>query len=84
MANDAPFDFKTCKRDEATCLAAMQSLFSPNLDWSEVHCGLCGATGVVQHPKPAAAAQPAPAPAKVSAPATAPAAATPAAPGSAA
>ncbi|MCJ2039020.1 hypothetical protein MKK55_08640 [Methylobacterium sp. J-059] len=47
--------------DADTCRAGIVPLLAPGMDWSEVHCGRCGKTGIVRH----ADLLPVPAPAPV-------------------
>ncbi|WP_156648163.1 hypothetical protein [Methylobacterium sp. Leaf88] len=57
------FSFDGCDTADA-CRAGIRPLLAPGMDWSEVHCGRCGKTGIVSHADlvPALAAAPEPAP----------------------
>lgn len=59
MSTDTAFPFQTCQAaDPAACRSAIAGILRPGMDWSEVHCGRCGAQGIVRHadlsPAPAA------------------------------
>lgn len=58
---DTAFPFDAC-RDAAACKAGMLAIVRPGMDWSEVHCGHCGAQGIV-HRAELPAPEPVPGPA---------------------
>lgn len=49
MSTDTPFDFTACQGDVATCKGVIAGLLPRGPDWAEVHCGRCGAKGIVRH-----------------------------------
>ncbi|SFE90720.1 hypothetical protein [Methylobacterium sp. yr596] len=45
---DTAFPFHDCPAPDAG-KAGMLAIVKPGMDWSEVHCGKCGAQGIVHH-----------------------------------
>ena len=46
--SERPFTFENCP-DPQACRTAMRPLLAANMDWSEIHCGLCDCQGIVRH-----------------------------------
>lgn len=45
---EGSFSFDKCE-DAAACKASMARLLAPHMDWTEIHCGKCGAQGIIRH-----------------------------------